>query len=74
MLGRLTPASQGLLDAAAAAGTIRTDVDAPELLLAGVRVAPPASDGDIAPARRMVALMVDGVRFGATAPPQRPRG
>ena len=71
VLGRLTPALQGLLDAAAAAGTIRTDVEAPELLLAGMRVAAPASDGDIALARRMVALMVDGVRFGAGAPTRR---
>ena len=68
MLGRLTPALQRLLDAAAAAGAIRTDVDAAELLLAGMRVAAPASDGDIAQARRMVALMVDGLRFGAGAP------
>jgi AcrR family transcriptional regulator len=68
VLGRLTPALQGLLDAAVAAGTIRTDVDACELLLAAMRVAAPASDGDIAQARRMVALMVDGVRFGAGAP------
>jgi len=68
VLGRLTPALQRLLDAAAAAGAIRTDVDAAELLLAGMRVASPASDGDIAQARRMVALMVDGLRFGAGAP------
>jgi hypothetical protein len=67
VLSRLTPALQGLLDAGAAAGTIRTDLKAPELLLAGMRVAAPASDGDIAQARRMVALMVDGVRFGAGA-------
>jgi AcrR family transcriptional regulator len=64
VLNRLRPALQGLLDAAAAADTIRTDVDASELLLAGMRVASPASDGDIAQARRMVALMVDGLRFG----------
>ena len=68
VLSRLTPALRGLLDAAAAAGTIRTDVDASELLLAGMRVAAPASDGDIAQARRMVALMVDGLRVGAGAP------
>lgn len=68
VLSRLTPALQGLLDAAAAAGTIRTGVNASELLLAGMRVAAPASDGDVAQARRMVALMVDGVRFGAAAP------
>ena len=69
--GRLTPALQGLLDAAVAAGTVRADVDASELLLAAMRVAAPASDGDIAQARRMVALMVDGVRFGAGAPSER---
>ena len=68
VLSRLTPALQGLLDAAAAAGTIRTDVDARELLLAGMRVAAPASDGDIAQARRMVALVVDGLRFSAGTP------
>lgn len=68
VLSRLTPALQGLLDAAAAAGTIRTDVGARELLLACMRVASPASDGDIAQARRMVALIVDGLRFVAAAP------
>jgi len=71
VLSRLTPALKGLLDAAAAAGTIRTDVNAAELLLAGMRVAAPASDGDIAQARRMVALMVDGVRLGPGAPTER---
>ena len=74
VLSRLTPALRGLLDSAAAAGTIRTNVDAPELLLAGMRVAAPASDGDIAQARRMVALLVDGVRFGAGAPTGRRAG
>lgn len=68
VLGRLTPALQRLLDAGAAAGTIRGDVDAAELLLAAMRVATPASEGDLAQARRMVALIVDGVRFGAGAP------
>jgi AcrR family transcriptional regulator len=67
VLGRLTPALRRLLDAGAAAGTIRGDVDAAELLLAAVRVATPASEGDLAQARRMVALIVDGVRFGAGA-------
>ncbi len=35
VLGQLTPALRGLLDAAAAAGIIRADVDASELLFAG---------------------------------------
>jgi AcrR family transcriptional regulator len=67
VLGQLTPALRGLLDAAAAAGFIRADVDASELLFAGLRLALPASDGDIAQARRMVALLVDGLRYGASA-------
>ena len=65
VLGQLTPALRRLLDVAAAAGEIRADVDARELLLAALRLAAPASDGEAAEARRMVALLVDGLRFGA---------
>ena len=53
---------------AAAAGAVRAEVDAEELLLAGLRLATPASDGDTAQARRMVALLVDGLRYRASAP------
>lgn len=67
VFSRLTPVLRGLLDAAAVAGSIRRDVDARELLVAGMRVATPASEGDSAQARRMVALMVDGLRFGAAS-------
>jgi hypothetical protein len=74
VLGRLTPALQRLLDAGPAAGTIRGDVDAAELLLAAMRVATPASEGDLAQARRMVALIVDGIRFGAGGPAGRRAG
>ena len=63
--GRWSPALQGLLDAASAAGKVRADVDGRELLLAGMRLAMPAGDGDAAQARRMVALLVDGLRHGA---------
>lgn len=70
VLGRLVPALRGLLDAAAATGEIRAGVDAREFLLATLRLAAPASDGEIAEARRMVALLVDGLRFGADAPVQ----
>lgn len=62
---QLTPALSGLLDAAAADGAISTDVDARELLFAALRVAAPASEGDVAQARRMMALLVDGLRYGA---------
>ena len=72
VVGQLTPALRGLLAAAAAAGAIRADVDAGELLLAGLRLAAPASDGDAAQARRMMALLVDGLRYGATAAAEMP--
>src|SRR5678815_4301676 len=47
------------------AGAVRADVDAGELLLAAARLATPASEGDVAQARRMVALLLDGLRHGA---------
>jgi AcrR family transcriptional regulator len=68
VLGQLTPVLRGLLDAAAEAGAVHAEVDANELLLAGLRLATPASDGDTAQARRMVALLVDGLRYRASAP------
>ena len=64
-LSRLTPALQSLLDAAAAAGAVRTDVKAGELLLAAARL---ANGNDAAQARRMMALLVDGLRYGAGGP------
>lgn len=65
VLGQLTPALRGLLDAAAAKKKIRAGVDPREFLLATLRLAAPASEGNIAEARRMVTLLVDGLRFGA---------
>lgn len=64
-LSHLTPTLKNLLDAAKNAGAIRAHVDAGELLLAAARLATPASEGDVAQARRMVALLVDGLRYGA---------
>ncbi len=68
VLGQLMPALRGLVDAAVAVGSIRPDVDAGELLSAGLRLATPTRDGDTAQARRMVSLLVDGLRHGARAP------
>ncbi len=65
--GKLTPTLSGLLDAAAADGAIRSGVDARELLFAGLRLAAPIADGDMAQARRMMGLLVDGLRYGASA-------
>ncbi|SHO66564.1 transcriptional regulator, TetR family [Pseudoxanthobacter soli DSM 19599] len=63
--GQLAPALRRLLDSAAAAGEVRDDVDAREVLLAAMRLAAPASNGEVAEARRMVALLIDGLRFRA---------
>lgn len=60
--GRLVPALEQLLKSAEAAGVIRSQIDAQEFLLAAMRVATPASEGDIPQARRMVALLVNGLR------------
>lgn len=67
VLGQLTPALKGLLDAAVAVGAAPPDTEARELLLAAMRLAAPASNGEVAEARRMVALLVDGLRFQARA-------
>jgi AcrR family transcriptional regulator len=62
---RFEPALGSLLAAAAAAGEIRDDVDAMDLLYAVARLCSPA-DNDRAGDERMVALLIDGLRYGAT--------
>ncbi len=68
----LVPALHSLLDAAAAAGEVRRDVDANELMTAAASLAASTHLAGPGQSRRMVALLVDGLRFGAgteTAPP-----
>ena len=65
---QLRPALQTLLEAAAAAGEVRAGVDPDDLSRAVASLSTPAHDGDPAQARRMVALLVDGLRYGATVP------
>jgi AcrR family transcriptional regulator len=62
---RLLPALRTLLDAAVAAGEVRADVDADDLLNAVANLCRRAHDEDPDRARRMVALLVDGLRYGA---------
>ncbi|MCW3059533.1 MAG: transcriptional regulator, TetR family [Capsulimonas sp.] len=64
---RLVPALRTLLDAAAVAGEARADVDAYELLTAVANLCMQVDGGCPAPAHRMVALLVDGLRYGARA-------
>jgi hypothetical protein len=54
-----------LLDAAADAGKIRSDVDPGDLLGAVKRL---CSSGDAETNERMVALLVDGLRYRAAPP------
>jgi AcrR family transcriptional regulator len=62
---RLGPALGSLLDAAAAAGEIRADISPTDLLYAVPNLCLPVSDEGPAYSRRMVALLIDGLRHGA---------
>ena len=53
------------LAAAAAAGEVRADVNAEDLLNAVANLCRQAPGEDPARARRMVAVLVDGLRYGA---------
>ncbi len=64
---RLRPAVRMLLKAATAAGEVRTDVDADELLGAVASLCISAHNAGPGRAERMVALLVDGLRYGANS-------
>ena len=66
---RLQPALRTLLDAAAAAGEVRADVEPGDLLNAVASLSSTNHGGGPEQARSMVALLVDGLRYGAGAPP-----
>jgi AcrR family transcriptional regulator len=61
---RLEPALRALLESAAAAGEVRTDFAARDLLDAVASLCRTAYDRGPDHARRMVALLVDGLRYG----------
>jgi AcrR family transcriptional regulator len=62
---RLRPVVQSLLDAGVAAGEIRKGVQPDELLCAVAALCAPLESPDPPDARRMVALFIDGLRYGA---------
>jgi AcrR family transcriptional regulator len=62
---RLRPALQALLDAAAAAGEVRGDIDPYDLLMAVARLST-TNQGVDQHARQMVSILVDGLRYGAS--------
>jgi len=63
---RLRPALRGLLTAAVAAGEARADIAPDDLLSAVASLCMRAHDKGPDHARRMVALLVDGLRHGAS--------
>ncbi len=67
---RLRPALQTLLAAAAAAGAVRSDVGADDILGAVTSLCMHAFDQGPEHARRMVSLFVDGLRYGAKPHPK----
>ncbi len=70
---RVRPALRTLLKSAAAAGEVRSDVDADDLLGAVASLCMSAHNDGPGHARRMVALLVDGLRYGAKPPSARSR-
>jgi AcrR family transcriptional regulator len=62
---RLRPTLRGLLDSAAAIGAIRNDIDPKDLLNAVAGLSMSAHETGSDQVRRMVALLVDGLRYGA---------
>lgn len=67
---RLQPALQNLLDAAIAANVVRPGVRAEDLLRAVANLCGGSRDEDPAYALRMVDLLVDGLRYGASNDPK----
>ena len=66
---RLGPVLSDLLDAATAAGEIRADVSARDLLTAVALLCHPAPDTDPEYSRRMIGLLIDGLRNTEQARP-----
>ncbi|MFF4510972.1 TetR/AcrR family transcriptional regulator [Streptomyces mirabilis] len=62
---RFMPVLGALLDTAAKAGEIRSDVDPEDLLVATRNLTLPAQEDGNGHTPRMIALLVDGLRYGA---------
>ncbi len=67
-LERLRPVVQNLLDAAVASGVTRKGVQPDELLCAIGALCAPIDCPNPPDARRLVALFIDGLRYGASPP------
>jgi len=69
----LGPALQSLLTAAVAAGEIRAGVQANDLLRAVSNLCVPDTEDSVGHSERMIALLLEGLRFGARAPAVTPK-
>ena len=69
---RLEPALASLLEAAIASGEIRAGISARDLLHAVANLCMPVPDEGPAYSQRMVALLIDGLRYGADTGQSRP--
>ena len=65
---RLLPALKALLDAAVAAGKVRPGIEAVDLLRAVATLSYGSLEKEPVYARKMVELLVDGLRYGAGTP------
>ena len=65
---RIRAALGSLVDAASTAGYVRSDVDVADLLRAVGGVCMATDDGWLDRTRRMVALLLDGLKYGAPNP------
>ncbi len=70
---RLGPTLGSLLEAAAASGEIRDGISPRDLLYAVASLCLPVPDEGVAYSQRMVALLVDGLRYGAGTSQSRSR-
>jgi AcrR family transcriptional regulator len=66
---RLGPALGSLLEAATATGEIRADISAKDLLHAVAHLCQPVPDEGLAYSQRMVAILIDGLRYSAKLQP-----
>jgi AcrR family transcriptional regulator len=70
---RLLPALKTLLDTAVAAGVVRPGIEAEDLLRAVATLCHGPHGNEPVYGRRMVALLVDGLRYGASTPKDAPK-
>ena len=65
-MARFGPALENLLGAAAASGEVQTAIGAKELIYAVAKLCHPVGEESVDQSRRMVAILVNGLRFKAS--------